>query len=56
MAANVLGFTVSGASTFRSFTTSAPITSLTIDAPEATPGSPPYYWSTLDNLSVGSAN
>jgi|GEM_PF-5424211 len=48
--------TVSGSSTFRGFTTSAPITSLTIDAPEATPGSPPYYWSTLDNLIVGSAN
>ncbi|HUD41558.1 MAG TPA: GEVED domain-containing protein [Dokdonella sp.] len=48
--------TVTGASTFRGFTTSAPITSLTIDAPEAVPGSAPFFWSTLDNLIVGSAN
>lgn len=48
--------TVSGSSTFRGFTTSAPITSLTIDAPEAVPGSAPFFWSTLDNLIVGSAN
>lgn len=48
--------TVTAANTFRGFTTSAPITSLTIDAPEATPGVAPFYWATLDNLIVGSAN
>lgn len=48
--------TVSAANTFRGFTTSAPITSLTIDAPEAVPGASPFFWSTLDNLIVGSAN
>ena len=48
--------TVSGSGTFRGFTTAAPITSLTIDAPEASPGVAPFFWATLDNLIVGSAN
>lgn len=47
---------VSGSGVFRGFTTAAPITSLTIDAPEAVPGTAPFFWSTLDNLIVGSAN
>jgi hypothetical protein len=46
-------FTSTGPSDFRGFTTAAPITSITIDAPD-TGGTP--YWPTMDNLIVGSAN
>jgi hypothetical protein len=38
---------------FRGFVTSAPISSMTIDAPEDIPDNPPYYWATMDNLIVG---
>ncbi len=41
---------------FRGFTTAVPITSITIDAPDDDPVNGPFYWSTMDNLIVGSAN
>jgi hypothetical protein len=44
---------VTDATTFRGFVTEAPITTLTIDAPDGGDGTP--YWSTLDNLIVGNA-
>jgi hypothetical protein len=45
-------FTSTGPSDFRGFTTAAPITSITIDAPDDLTNA----WSTMDNLIVGEAN
>lgn len=45
-------YTSTGPSDFRGFTTTVPITSITIDASDT--GS--TYWSTMDNLVVGSGN
>lgn len=47
---------VTSADTFRGFTSATPITSLIIDAPEASPNNPPFHWATMTNLIVGTAN
>jgi hypothetical protein len=47
--ATTLTFTSTGPTDFRAFTTAAPITSITIDAPD-TAGN---FWPTMDNLIIG---
>lgn len=47
---------VTSADIFRGFTSATPITSLIIDAPEASPNNPPFHWATMTNLIVGTAN
>ncbi len=48
-------FTSSGPSDFRGFTSSIAISSIFIDAPDADPSFGPFYWATMDNLTVGTA-
>ncbi len=45
-------FTSTGPTDFRGFTTAAPITSISIDAPDA----PVTAWGTMDNLIIGTGN
>jgi hypothetical protein len=50
--ATTLTFTSTGPTDFRGFTTVAPITSITIEAPDV----PNPEWSTMDNLIIGTGN
>jgi hypothetical protein len=45
-------FAPADATGFRGFTTAAPITSITIDAPDV----PSPFWPTMDNLIIGTGN